>query len=175
MSPFINMDYQETPGDIYDITKGSDRILLKLRNPGSDLRRGMVVAFRTPHDPEKWAIKRIVALQGDRVRPLPHYPDYDRLKGKGLIIPHGHVWVEGDTPDSIKKDTSLDSNVYGPISAGLIVGKAWKLIPPYVIGKWTSVHATYFTLPERIQIDAVKSINPNGPFEPPEDEPTLLK
>lgn len=120
----------------------------------------MVVAFRKPHDPEEWAIKRIVALQGDRVFPLPHYPGIENLKGKGLIVPFGHIWVEGDVPDTNKKDASLDSNIYGSISTGLVLGKATHVITSF-FKPWTTVDYEHFKLPQRVQIDAVTLQDPD--------------
>lgn len=156
MSPYINPGFVEGEEDnIRDVTKGGDKILLKLWFPRANLQRGKVIAFRTPHDPEKWAIKRVVAVQGDRVFPLPHYPDYEKLGGKGLIVPHGHLWVEGDISDDLKQNTSIDSNYYGPISTGLVVGEAVK-VAPSLLGKWTNIEALHFKIPERVHPDAVE-------------------
>lgn len=154
MSPYLNTDFEDGATGVHDITKSTDRIVLNLYRPQHDLRRGMVVAFRTPHDPEKWAIKRIVALQGDEVFPLAHYPDYEALNGKGLIIPFGHMWVEGDVADLNKKDTSMDSNMYGPISTGLVMGKATHVITS-LFSKWTAIDFKHFELPERVHKGAV--------------------
>ncbi|KAH3671038.1 hypothetical protein OGAPHI_000749 [Ogataea philodendri] len=77
-----------------------------------------VVFLRSPIDPEKVYTKRIKAKQGDLV--VPRYPE-TRSK---VLVPVNHVWVEGDNIHSI------DSNTYGPISTGLIIGKAKYLIWP---------------------------------------------
>jgi mitochondrial inner membrane protease subunit 2 len=154
MSPYLNTDFEDGATDVHDITKSTDRILLNLYSPRENLRRGMVVAFRTPHDPEKWAIKRIVALQGDRVFPLPHYPGLESLNGKGLIVPFGHIWLEGDVSDEYKKDASVDSNIYGPVTTGLVIGKATHVITSF-LGRWTAIDSNHFKLPERVQIDAM--------------------
>jgi Signal peptidase, peptidase S26 len=154
MSPYLNTYFEDGATDVHDITKSTDRILLNLYRPCKDLQRGMVVAFRTPHEPEKWAIKRIVALQGDRVFPLAHYPGFEALNGKGLIVPFGHMWVEGDVHDSNKKEASLDSNIYGPVSTGLVTGKATHVITSF-FSRWIAVDFRHFKLPERVQTDAV--------------------
>lgn len=77
---------------------------------------------RSPYHPETLAIKRIIALPGDRVythAPYP-YPYAD--------IPAGHVWVEGDNADARK---TLDSNHYGPIAINLITGKLTHVLWPW--------------------------------------------
>ncbi len=167
MSPYLNTDFEDGGGaatDLHDITKSSDRIMLNLYEPRKNLRQGMVVAFRTPHDPERWAIKRIVALEGDRVFPLPHYPGYEALEARGLIVPLGHLWVEGDVADSNKKDVSMDSNIYGPISTGLVMGRATHVITSF-FRKWIPIDAQHFKLPARVEVDAVTIRNPNLEYQ----------
>jgi inner membrane protease subunit 2 len=44
---------------------------------------------RSPEDPDRVLVKRIVAVEGDTVRTLPPYPENE------VTIPQGHVWVEG--------------------------------------------------------------------------------
>ncbi|NJR31468.1 hypothetical protein HC762_01740 [bacterium] len=169
MSPYLNTDFEDGSADVHDITKSTDRILLDLYRPRDNLERGMVIAFRTPHDPERWAVKRILALQGDRVFPLAHYPDFCALQGKGLVIPYGHMWLEGDVSDSNKKDSSLDSNVYGPVSTGLVVGKATYVITS-LFSRWIAVDFKHFKLPARIQKDALKLEDPDQEYQSREFE-----
>lgn len=64
--------------------------------------------FRSPNSPEKLAIKRIIALSDDIITTKPPYP-FPNEK-----IPPGHIWVEGDHPESDR--WSRDSNYYGPVS-----------------------------------------------------------
>jgi len=114
------------------------------------LTRGQIIAFHTPHQPTMIAVKRIVALAGDVVRPLrrngsPYYPHHhhphhhqDSATEEGtrpsappdnnevtVTIPFNHAWVEGDNPDQ-----SLDSNDYGPISLSLVEGVAGRIVWP---------------------------------------------
>jgi inner membrane protease subunit 2 len=110
-----------------------------------DIQRGDVVVFWKPHRPEESGIKRVVALEGDTVYPQRGYaldrkvrahsrlyglpdglPDRDEdsiLSGREevgkIVVPYGHVWLEGDNALN-----SLDSRETGPISKGLIDGKA---------------------------------------------------
>ena len=53
------------------------------------------------------AIKRVVALAGDTVETKKPYPFPEE------IVPVGHVWVEGEHPESDR--WSNDSNFYGPV------------------------------------------------------------
>lgn len=76
---------------------------------------------RSPPHPEKRAVKRIIGLEGDIVRTREPYP------ARTVQVPVGHVWVEGD---GAARD-SVDSNTYGPISTGLIIGKATHIIWPF--------------------------------------------
>lgn len=78
-----------------------------------------VIFLRSPVNPETIYVKRIKAKQGDLV--VPRYPD----TRSHVLIPVNHLWVEGDNIHSI------DSNTYGPISSGLVLGKAVYLIWPW--------------------------------------------
>jgi inner membrane protease subunit 2 len=104
------------------------------------IHRGDVVTFWKPHKPEETSIKRVVAVEGDIVYPRRGYAlesHGSRLEGMpdGLqdkdedsvvrketgkvVVPYGHVWIEGDNHGK-----SYDSNDFGPISKGLIQEKA---------------------------------------------------
>lgn len=124
MSPLLNTDYADGMFSAYD------RILVQKvmfpDRPGAgptlpkwQVKRGQLVVFYAPHDPEKVAVKRVIGIPGDRVKPLPGYPGGD----EPVVVPYNHIWVEGDG------DKSLDSNTYGPISQNLVIGfvrMAWK-------------------------------------------------
>jgi mitochondrial inner membrane protease subunit 2 len=144
MSPTLNTSY-ETTGQ-------SDTVLI-LREPPlaiwplwqlirlerRELRRGDVVIFRKPHDPEGMSVKRVLALPGDRVlrdsRMVSRGDKNGRKFGFGkvpaqLTVPAGHVFIEGD---NWRK--SLDSNDFGTIPINLISGRPilradsfWKLL-----------------------------------------------
>lgn len=113
---------------------------------GWGIKRGDVVTFWKPHKPEEIGVKRVIAVEGDVVYPQSGYalqPSENRLGGMpdGLpdndpdsvlsgreeagkvVVPYGHVWVEGDNWRN-----SLDSRDNGPMTKGLIMGK--------VVGVW---------------------------------------
>lgn len=108
------------------------------------MRRGDVVTFWKPHKQDELSIKRVVAVEGDVVYPHRGYAcdaevvnarrveGFDGLGsrewavgGDGEIevgkvtVPRGHVWVEGDN-----WRRSYDSCDFGPVSLGLVDGKA---------------------------------------------------
>ncbi|KAK6525629.1 hypothetical protein TWF281_010683 [Arthrobotrys megalospora] len=95
-----------------------DLILLKKWNAKKDLKRGEVVVYRSPVDPEVTAIKRIVGLQGDVVFTKKPFPLDE------VVVPRNHVWVEGDDIHS------HDSNHFGAISAHLIQAKVTHIVWP---------------------------------------------
>lgn len=104
------------------------------------IQRGDIVTFWKPRRPEELGIKRVIGVEGDTIYPTRGYatsPHTNRLAGvmDGLptpdedsvvqeevgkvIVPYGHIWVEGDNAEK-----SLDSRDNGPISKGLVLGKA---------------------------------------------------
>ncbi len=86
-----------------------------------------VWSSRSPLRPEASVVKRIVALEGEKVRMR------DQAEEVVVEVPHGHVWVEGDNLDGRK---TLDSKTYGPISANLITGRVtWVLYPFHRFGR----------------------------------------
>ncbi|KAF5369798.1 hypothetical protein D9758_001174 [Tetrapyrgos nigripes] len=53
--------------------------------------RGDIVALKSPNDPNRTLVKRIIGLEGDVVKTLPPYPDPE------VRIPPGHAWIEGES------------------------------------------------------------------------------
>lgn len=118
MAPSLNPGTSSTTEDIVLVQK------YNVKWPKS-LRRGDVVMFRSPQDPEKLVTKRIIGVQGDLI--LPRSPDYPKRQA---LVPRNHFWVEGDNGFH-----SIDSNVFGPISQGLVVGKVRMVLwPPLRFG-----------------------------------------
>lgn len=87
----------------------------------SKLSRGDVVVFRSPQDPNKLPIKRVVGLEGDSVS---FVVDSDESR-RTIVVPKGHVWVQGDYTQNSK-----DSRIFGPLPYGLIQGRVlWRVWP----------------------------------------------
>uniref|UniRef100_A0A3P8X2N7 Mitochondrial inner membrane protease subunit 2 n=1 Tax=Cynoglossus semilaevis TaxID=244447 RepID=A0A3P8X2N7_CYNSE len=83
-----------------------------------EVQRGDIVSMLSPKNPQQKIIKRVIGLEGDFIRTL-HY------KNRYVRVPGGHLWVEGD-----HHGHSLDSNSFGPVSVGLIHGRASHIIWP---------------------------------------------
>ncbi|HXH05803.1 MAG TPA: signal peptidase I [Vicinamibacterales bacterium] len=122
-----------------------ERLLL----PVADIRRGDVVVFKYPEDPERDFIKRVIALPGETIelrrkrvyidgRPLdepyvhlaapaataqPGDPDYTSLDVREsygpVTVPPGHYFVMGDN-----RDNSQDSRYWGFLPRHYIKGRA---------------------------------------------------
>jgi len=101
--------------------------------------RGDIVAFVSPKDPYDYLIKRVIGVEGDTV--TSHL--YPPIK---IRVPKGHVWVEGDNWNK-----SVDSNKYGPIPVGLVVGVATHVICP--LDQWRRLKEG---IPERLIPDRVE-------------------
>lgn len=135
MAPSLNPQYQATGCRDWVVFRNNLRIMADYQEFGgsgapSRLTRGMIVSFRNPLT-GRLAIKRVVALHGDRVKPLKRNGrlvlGLEPMEEGELTVPFGHVWVEGDQVDRHK---TLDSNDYGPISKSLIEGVATRVIIP---------------------------------------------
>lgn len=114
MQPTLNPDSSIGSRDLVLVQKYG------LRSPGS-LRHGDVVVMRSPQEPSRVLVKRIVGCAGDVVKPRPT----SRYPKSQVKIPTSHVWVEGDYIHS------MDSNYFGPISTGLIIGKVRWIVYPF--------------------------------------------
>jgi len=72
---------------------------------GGRLVPGHCVNFISPTDPSQCAVKRVIAIEGERI------------PSSNAVVPRGHIWVEGDN-----KEFSFDSRAYGPIPVSLVTG-----------------------------------------------------
>lgn len=112
MQPLLN------PAYLYNRGKTDWVLQNKLALSFEGIRKGDIVTFITPYDPRQMAVKRIIGMEGDLVRTR-------KDRDTSIIVPEGHVWVEGDNCRFSK-----DSNTYGPVSASLITSKATHVIWP---------------------------------------------
>jgi inner membrane protease subunit 2 len=81
--------------------------------------RGDVVLLRSPVEPRRLLIKRLVGLEGDFVKP-------PRASGLAAArVPAGHGWVEGDSGGA-----SEDSGAFGPVPLALLQARAVAVVWP---------------------------------------------
>jgi signal peptidase I len=93
------------------------------RSARSTIRRGDLVTFWKPHNPEDLGVKRVIGLEGDTViRNMKRVGKQSKEGGKesekmGMAVPPpvvkvppGHIWVEGDNWRH-----TVDSNDYGSV------------------------------------------------------------
>uniref|UniRef100_A0AAQ4PL64 Mitochondrial inner membrane protease subunit 2 n=1 Tax=Gasterosteus aculeatus aculeatus TaxID=481459 RepID=A0AAQ4PL64_GASAC len=93
-----------------------------------EVRRGDIVSVMSPKNPQQKIIKRVIGLEGDFIRTLSY-------KNRYVRVPDGHFWIEGD-----HHGHSLDSNSFGPVSVGLLHGRASHIIwPP---NRWQRIEAS---------------------------------
>ncbi|MGE5578784.1 MAG: signal peptidase I [Bacillota bacterium] len=95
-------------------------------------KRGDIVMFRYPLNPEKDYVKRVVAIPGDTVEmrmgrvyingqqvsePFVQFPGLYNMSPQ--VVPAGSVFVMGDN-----RANSEDSRAFGPVKLSLVRGKA---------------------------------------------------
>jgi mitochondrial inner membrane protease subunit 1 len=80
------------------------------------LKRGDLVSFVSPFDPDRIVCKRILGLPGDTICVDP--TGEMAPSSEHVIIPKGHLWFSGDNAA-----WSRDSRHYGPVSIALVRGR----------------------------------------------------
>ena len=90
-----------------------DFVLLK-KNCRDEISVGDIISAISPTEPHKLVLKRIIGMPGDIVKIDPLDPNTKKIK-----VPKGKIWIIGDN-----LRFSRDSRDYGPISIGLVHGKA---------------------------------------------------
>lgn len=95
-------------------------------------KRGDVVMFRYPYNPDKDYVKRVVAVAGDTIEmrlgrvyingqqvsePFVQFPGLYDMSAQ--VIPEGSIFVMGDN-----RTNSEDSREFGPVKLSLVRGKA---------------------------------------------------
>ncbi|KAI9594961.1 peptidase S24/S26A/S26B/S26C [Syncephalis fuscata] len=150
MQPTLNPDTNKGARDIVLLNRRSPRRPLAINGSGG-YQRGDIVTLRSPTDPCRVIIKRVVATAGDKVQVLPpskrsqpikqanpsYLPQHAALVATDtgstiaisdemwITIPRGHCWVEGDDPFH-----SRDSNAFGPVPVGLIQSRVACIVWP---------------------------------------------
>ncbi|MEA2005792.1 MAG: signal peptidase I [Acidobacteriota bacterium] len=123
--------------------------------PGRDVKRYDIAVFKYPRDLSKDYVKRVIALEGEKVEikdkqvyiddnPIPetykvhidsqvykknnyyHYDDMIRDNFGPVVVPKGHLFVMGDN-----RDNSLDSRYWGFLPYEHIKGRPWTIYFSY--------------------------------------------
>ncbi|XP_074319665.1 mitochondrial ATP-independent inner membrane protease subunit 1a-like [Silene latifolia] len=103
------------PSMLPTLNMRGDVILMdKLSHRFGKVNAGDVVFVKSPQNPDRFLTKRVLGLEGDVV-------SFDTRSGifKSLVVPTGHVWIQGDNIYA-----SNDSRHFGAVPYGLIQGKA---------------------------------------------------
>lgn len=127
----------------------------KLLLPQRDIKRGDVIVFKWPKELEKDFVKRVVALEGEKIEikdkqvyindePITEeykvhidekiyrrseyfrYDDFIRDNFGPQIVPPGHVFAMGDN-----RDNSSDSRYWGFLPLNYIKGRPWVIYFSY--------------------------------------------
>jgi signal peptidase I len=123
--------------------------------PRKEVQRGDIVVFKYPKDLYKDYVKRVIALEGEKVeikdnqvyvndQPIPeeykvhlysqdqsgneyyNYGNYIQSQYGPIIVPPGHCFVMGDN-----RDNSSDSREWGTLPISNIKGKPWVIYFSY--------------------------------------------
>ncbi|KAA3452197.1 Mitochondrial inner membrane protease subunit 1 [Gossypium australe] len=101
---------------------GSMLLVERISTRSGKLRPGDVVIFRSPETPRKIVCKRLIGLEGDQITYVVDPQSGDRCET--IVVPKGHVWVEGDYIYNTK-----DSRNFGALPYGLLEGRAFWTLP----------------------------------------------
>jgi signal peptidase I len=120
MHPTINLEKNKRESVLILRPKFNLKSLIDAAPIENSIQRGEVISLVSPKDPDECLIKRVIGLPGDLVKTI-------RYKKKFVTVPEGHLWIEGDN-----YSCSNDSNNFGCVPMGLIMGKAKMIYHPRV-------------------------------------------
>jgi signal peptidase I len=146
--------YQITAGSMEPTLLVGDYVLVDLRYfETNEMERGDLVMVEYPRDPSKLFIKRVIALEGEKIeirnkqvyiddKPIQedykihtdsqiftkeeHYSEAIRDNFGPWVVPSGQLFVLGDN-----RDNSMDSRQWGVSSLSSVKGKPWVIYFSY--------------------------------------------
>ncbi len=128
--------------------------------PQLEIKRGMIVTFKSPVEPEKEYVKRVIGLPGERIRVennvvyingSPLQEDYTYFKGISFGQYRGENMNEREIPANSyfcmgdNRWNSSDSRFWGPVHRDLIVGRPWLIYWSYESDREEYVNGNLFT------------------------------
>jgi len=135
-----------------NLSEGDYIFTSKITYKFRDMKRGDVVVFRSPSNPDIEFIKRIIGLPGDKVmvRDSKVYVNDSIIQenyinantplanngflqeGIPITVPENHIFVMGDN-----REVSSDSRIFGPIPISSLIGQVfYRYFPPGRIGSF---------------------------------------
>lgn len=121
-------------------------------------KRGDIVVFRYPKDPEQYFIKRVIGLPGETVEVTDgKVKIYNKQHPNGEFLDESlyldQVFTSSRQVVPLKDDEyfllgdnrtqSLDSRVFGPVNKSFIVGRVW--VRGYPVDRWKVFNAPTYT------------------------------
>jgi signal peptidase I len=114
--------------------------------PQREIKRGMIVTFKSPAELDKEYVKRVIGLPGETIEiknkkvyindelldeSYTFFKDSEVLRSyrdnfPPYRIPSNHFFCMGDN-----RDNSFDSRFWGPVHHDLIIGKPWRIYWSY--------------------------------------------
>lgn len=160
---FLGLHFNEEVATLLVVEGASMRPTLNPETMGEDSRertdvcilrkwryiptRGDVVCLNAPRKSGS-VVKRIVALPGDVVLPRASSASIPTP----ILIPDGHVWVEGDNAAN-----SVDSNAYGPVPVGMLIGRVSHVLFRSKPSRMITEIPSTIPEPERFQLNLRKA------------------
>jgi signal peptidase I len=114
--------------------------------PTLEIKRGMIVTFKSPAEMEKEYVKRVIGLPGERIKIVnkkvyidnePLDEPYTFFKDPNIQTSYRDNYPEFRVPGNYyfcmgdNRDNSYDSRFWGPVPADFIIGKPWRIYWSY--------------------------------------------
>lgn len=140
---FIAQPFLVSGDSMFPTFKNNDYLIVdELSYRFKEPARGDVIVFRSPVEPSKYLIKRIVGLPGETMNfALPEGLLGNKPFSSSVTLTEHEYFVEGDN-----RPASFDSRYWGPLARERITGRALvRLWPPFALGFFPGATTTMNT------------------------------